>query len=233
MEASAAALDDSRKLKLLYFNIAGKGEPIRLLCHAAGLALEDYRFADRAEFTALKTSGALQFGQVPCLHVDGGKTQLVQSAAIMRFVARIAAPGKDHLWRGLSAEAAAKVDALMDQEADAFLGLRVAKYRARFGFGEDVMTEQNVASVTARINSEILPRHLGFLEAILKAGGTGWLAGTAQPTIADYFWVPSLKAVESGWAGDPEILKAFPGLTALMARFAALPDVQAYYASRA
>ena len=41
------------------------------------------------------------------------------------------------------------VDALMDQEADAFLGLRVAKYRARFGFGEDVMTEQNVASVTA------------------------------------------------------------------------------------
>lgn len=45
--------DDSRKLKLMYFNIAGKAEAIRLICAYAGLTLDDHRFKDRSEFAAM------------------------------------------------------------------------------------------------------------------------------------------------------------------------------------
>ena len=47
------SLDDSRKLKLMYFDGPGKGEAIRLICAYAGLSLVDHRFKDRAEFTAM------------------------------------------------------------------------------------------------------------------------------------------------------------------------------------
>ncbi|CAK0841035.1 unnamed protein product [Prorocentrum cordatum] len=64
--------------KLLYFNFPGKGECIRLAFHYGGIPFEDYRFSSREEFTKMKESGELQFGQVPALVVDG-KT-LTQSA---------------------------------------------------------------------------------------------------------------------------------------------------------
>ena len=51
------------KLKLMYFDIKGKGEPIRLALRYLGIPFEDYRFKD-GEFMELKTSGKLMFGQV-------------------------------------------------------------------------------------------------------------------------------------------------------------------------
>jgi glutathione S-transferase len=52
------------KLKLMYFDIAGKAEAIRLALTSAGLPFEDVRFQSRDEFIALKLSGYLRFGQV-------------------------------------------------------------------------------------------------------------------------------------------------------------------------
>ena len=49
------------KVKLTYFNIPGLGEPIRLVLALSGVPFEDYRFADRDEFLALKPK--LRFGQ--------------------------------------------------------------------------------------------------------------------------------------------------------------------------
>eukprot|EP00961_Rhodomonas_salina_P114075 1534773-Rhodomonas_salina.2 len=58
---------DQPKLKLYYFDIKGKGEPIRLLAAYSGLELEDYRFEGRDHFMKLKEDGTLPFGQVPPL----------------------------------------------------------------------------------------------------------------------------------------------------------------------
>jgi len=210
--------------KLLYFNFPGKGECIRLAFHYGGIPFEDYRFSSREEFTKMKESGELQFGQVPALVVDG-KT-LTQSAAILRFVGKRA---------GLYPEdpvLAAHVDAIMDQEADALMGFRVTKYQERFGFGAWLMTDENVAKLRADINRDIIPRHMGQLEKILEQGGTGWLAGTPEPTIADFFWVPTLQLLEKGdWNGDPTVMKPFAGLQGLVKRFLALPAVAEYYRS--
>lgn len=70
--------------KLNYFNGRGRGEIIRLIFAAADAKYEDnrVRFED---WEALKPTTPL--GQIPVLEVDG-KTQIPQSIAIARFVAR-------------------------------------------------------------------------------------------------------------------------------------------------
>ena len=71
--------------------------------------------------------GVLAFGQVPALEVREG-VMLVQSAAIMRYIGKHTSATCSTALYPEEAEAAAVVDALMDQEADLFAGLTVAKY---------------------------------------------------------------------------------------------------------
>ena len=67
------------KVKLMYFNIDGLGEPIRLALAQAGVPFDDHRFKE-GEFAKIKPT--LAFGQVPCLVVDG--REIVQTASILR-----------------------------------------------------------------------------------------------------------------------------------------------------
>ena len=81
-----------------------------------------------------------------------------------------------------------------------------------------------------------MPRHLGAIESQLKAGGTGWIAGTPMPSPADFAWAVRL--------GDylpmkdrlftPELrgLEAFPECKAFVKRFYELPEIVEYYAAR-
>jgi glutathione S-transferase len=113
------------KLKLYYFNLAGKGEAIRLACAYGGVPLEDFRMHAN-EFHELKVSGKIPFGQVPALSVDDD-IMLFQSAAIMRYVGKLAGlyPTNDDLY-------AAKIDMAVDSEIDLFTGLAVSRYRGAF-----------------------------------------------------------------------------------------------------
>ena len=77
------------KIKLIYFNIPGKAEPIRLALTYMGIEFEDFVFSDRSEFDELKASGKLMFGQVPALEVTlPGQEPLIlnQTHAILRHV---------------------------------------------------------------------------------------------------------------------------------------------------
>ena len=164
----------------------------------------------------------LAFGQVPALEVTkNGKTNfLFQSASILRFLAKIS--GKDSLYP-TDPVVAAHVDMICDQEADAFQGFRVARYKDRFGFSsETVLTPDVEKRVKATINRDIIPRHLGYMERLLKRGGTGYLAGTKEPTIADFFWYPTFVAVAEGWTGNPKALESFPLIQFFMTKCKAL-----------
>ena len=84
----------------------------------------------------------------------------------------------------------------------------------------------NTAAVRKAINDDILPRHLGFFNKVLEDGGTGWLAGTADPTIADFCIVPRLQWIKA--SGVPEIggdalFAPFPHVNALLDKFMAQP----------
>merc|ERR1712226_1317601 len=101
-----------------------------------GLAFEDYRFADRSEFASMKANGELSFGQVPALVVEdsGQKITLVQTAAIARYIAKIA--GEACGLYPADPLKAAQVDALVDRCTDMMCSVLCAKYQDRFGFDD-------------------------------------------------------------------------------------------------
>ncbi|CAJ1395887.1 unnamed protein product [Effrenium voratum] len=212
-------------LKLYYFNITGKGEAIRLFCAYAGLELEDYRFADREEFTALKADGTLPYGQVPLLEVDK-TTRIPQSAAILRYLAKIA--GGD-LYPSDPIQAA-RVDAALDQEADAFVGPTVASYTVRFGIE---LSDSQVDKAAALLSAEVMPRHFASIEAQLKASSSGWIADTKCPSPADFVWAcrfgDYLPTKDRLFTPELRDLEAFPACRAFVKRFYELPQVAEYY----
>eukprot|EP00948_MAST-09A_sp_MAST-9A-sp1_P000864 g864.t1 len=142
------------KLKLMYFNIPGKGEPIRLACSYLKIPFEDYRFKSREEFLSLKESGELPFGQVPCLKIqsndsDADEKSLVQSIAILKYVASLK-PGtlypKDDIFE------AAKIDSILLFEADAMLPVLVTRYTTRFSCGDDVISQEGHANLRKHLS---------------------------------------------------------------------------------
>eukprot|EP00934_Nitzschia_sp_Nitz4_P009023 Nitzschia sp. Nitz4//scaffold98_size77359//22004//22666//NITZ4_005543-RA/size77359-processed-gene-0.36-mRNA-1//-1//CDS//3329560742//9013//frame0 len=210
------------KLKLHYFNFPGRGEAIRLYCAYAGLELEDRRFNSWDDLTAMKNAGELPFGQVPLLEVDGTH-KLVQSTAILRYLSQIAGLfPKDPL-------EAANVDAWMTQDTDAFTGATVATYYERFGVQ---LTKETQAKTFEVFCNTVAPRHLGLIETAFKESPTGWIAGTTEPSAADFvwfcrlaFWVPE----KPEFSDKLKSLDDFPECKKFVERFRALPAIQAYY----
>mmetsp|Transcript_12635 Transcript_12635/g.20449 ORF Transcript_12635/g.20449 Transcript_12635/m.20449 type:complete len:222 (+) Transcript_12635:100-765(+) len=205
-------------MKLIYFNIPGKAEAIRLCATVGNVEMEDVRLTGD-EFAAMKST--MPYGQVPALDLGDGK-MLAQSSAILRYVAAV---GGLHPTDPL---AAAHVDALVAEEEDMFAGLSVSRYGPRFGFP---MTDEYRSQVRQKLNDEILPKHLSFLERKLAESTTGWLAGTEKPSIADFVFVPRLQWLVSGanTGIDNHLLAAFPKVTGLLSKMMALPEVVAWY----
>ncbi|MDJ0906693.1 MAG: glutathione S-transferase family protein [Woeseiaceae bacterium] len=70
--------------KLTYFDFpGGRGEPIRIAFHAAGIDFDDHRISFD-EF--LQTREQMRFSCAPVLHIDG--VAVTQSNAMLRFVGR-------------------------------------------------------------------------------------------------------------------------------------------------
>lgn len=218
-------VEQQPKLKLYYFDIKGKGEAIRLLCAFAGLELEDYRFGSRDEFNTLKADGTLAFGQVPLLEVDGTH-KLVQSAAILRYLGKLS---------GLYPEdplVAAKVDAILDQETDAFSGVTVCTYSTRFGIELDDSAKEKSYET---ISKEVLPRHLGNLEKLLEASSTGWLADTEEPSPADFAWYCRLAdalPTKSELSDSIKKMDGYPACKAFVEKMKSLDEIKEYYAKK-
>ncbi len=74
-----------KNLKLYYFDFhGGRGEPIRIALHAAGLAFDDVRWSFQ-EFGENRQK--LRFTAVPALEIDG--QLFTQSNAISRYVGKL------------------------------------------------------------------------------------------------------------------------------------------------
>lgn len=224
-----ADISDQYSLKLYYFNIAAKGEPIRLALKYLNIPFEDYRFSGYKEFLDMKASGELPFGQVPALKIteksSGKETLLAQSGSILRFIGRL--KSKNDFYPA-DPVLASVVDAIIDQEADAFASYRTVNYKDRNGFKE--FNEEQQQHFKDVINQEVIPPHLQKIVKLLKNGQTGWLAGTQHPTIADIFWGSSLQAVKLGWTGVGEkVFDDFPEINQFIEKFLAIDEVAEYY----
>ena len=214
------------ELKLYYFNIKGKGESIRLICAYGGLKLEDHRFESRCQFLAMKDSSRLSFGQVPMLEVDG-KATMVQSAAIMRYLGKLTGlyPMDDHIL-------AQKIDAIMDQVSDVFMGSTVLTYGLRYAIDMSPEAKEKCYGI---FNETVLPGHLKRAERVLESSATGWMAGTTEPSPADFVWYCSLvnMAAKKEISDENKSLSGFPKLKAFMGKFESLEAIKEYYRKEA
>eukprot|EP00521_Asterionellopsis_glacialis_P013859 CAMPEP_0195306276 /NCGR_PEP_ID=MMETSP0707-20130614/37117_1 /TAXON_ID=33640 /ORGANISM="Asterionellopsis glacialis, Strain CCMP134" /LENGTH=267 /DNA_ID=CAMNT_0040370489 /DNA_START=148 /DNA_END=951 /DNA_ORIENTATION=+ len=212
------------KLKLYYFDIKGRGESIRLLSAYAGLEMEDFRYTEPKQFIEMKENGTLPFEQVPMLEIDDGKHRIPQSSAILRYLAKLGGLyPKDPIL-------AAKVDAALDQEADAFLGPTVATYHRRYGI---VLNDEGLAKTAYLIATETMPQHLRCIDRLLAESSTGWIAGTEEPSPADFVWacrlvhyLPNQGNFFSEGLGK---LEGFPHCKKFVDKFMALPQIKKYY----
>jgi len=204
----------TNQVKLTYFDIDGLGEPIRYVLAISQVPFEDFRFAKREDFIAVKPK--LRFGQVPCLEVEG--EEYFQSASIMRFIAKhFASP-----LYPTNAKAAAAVDSLLEQIKDMDIGKGVASYKRRFGIPESVLNDDNAELCFDLWKSETMPRHLHFLETAASESVTMWIAGTAGPSIADVFLATQLNSYRKKW---PDLPRFPTKLQAIVDAVYALPAV--------
>jgi len=185
-------------LKLVYFNVRGRAQAFRYMCHDNGIAFEEV-FTPFEDWPKLKPT--TRFGQLPILYDDG--FEIAQSNAILRTIA------KKHGLYGSNDKEASLIDQINDQQEDTrltYLRLIYQEY--------DKEKDNFIKSI---------PDKLAVFEKVLKEnkGGPAFFVGekisyvdytvfdlldnlvTLSPTALDKF--PVLKAFHSRMAGRPKI----------------------------
>ena len=199
--------------KLTYFDFSGgRGEPIRIAFHAAGIEFEDNRISF-PEFAEMRASS--RFNSVPVLYIDGA--QVTQSNAISRFVGKLA---------GLYPE-----DDLQALYCDEVLGAveDLNHYVVRtFGLqGEELrQARENLADGW-------LSTYLKGFDDLLTRGGGEYFADN-QLTIADLKVLVQVNSVASGHLDHIPtdiVQRLAPSLLEHQKRVQNHPLVTAYYES--
>jgi len=191
--------------KLTYFDLKGRGEPIRLIFAAAGKKFAD----DRIKFDNWGTlKPTTPWGSLPILHV-GDKT-LGQSLTICRYLARKFKLIGANEWE------AAKCDEYVDAMNDLYIEW------IKFVFEKN---EEKKAELRQTFMNTSAPKYLEKFEAIQNDNGGDFLVGKSM-TWADIFIAGKLGAFEE--TVDPGILNAYSNLRNMKDAVFSNPAIKAY-----
>jgi glutathione S-transferase len=202
------------RYKLTYFDFdGGRGEPIRIAFHAAGIAFEDNRLSF-AQFSEMRQG--TRFNSLPVLEIDGAA--VTQSNALCRYVGRMA---------GLypaDALQALYCDEVLDAQED--LSHHIGP---TFGLkGEELRLARE------KLVSGWMSVYLRGLGQLLVRGGGKYFASGAL-TMADLKTFVQTRWLRSGTLDHVPtdlVQKLAPGLVEHQERVAQDPRVLAYYAAR-
>ncbi|CAD5213124.1 unnamed protein product [Bursaphelenchus okinawaensis] len=200
--------------KLTYFPVRGLAEPIRLCFHYAGEKFEDYRVPKDA-YGALKP--LTPYGQLPILEVDGH--QLVQSGAILRYVARkFNLIGKNE-WE------TAKADEIWSFFYDS---MRAHIRYTHFKGGKPDFPEDTEDSLYSTNFLPIAQKSLSVYSKFLREANSGF-ALPGGLSYADFVIAEHVQTIENL---DPNLAATHPDLLDYKRRIHALPQLHNYLASR-
>ena len=200
--------------RLTYFDIdGGRGEPVRIAFHKAGIAFHDDRISF-PEFMEKRTE--LRFTCAPVLYVDN--VAVTQSNAMCRFIGKKAGLYPDDPLQALYCdEAMDAVEDLLHQIVPTF-GLE----------GE------NLKEAREALADGWMTTYLRGLDELLERGGGDYFADN-RLTVADLKVFVQVRSLLSGnldhIPGDL-VQRVAPGLVAHAERVAANPAVTDYYESR-
>lgn len=222
--------------RLVYFNIEGAGEKVRLCFVLAGIKFEDKRISFD-EWGKLKPK--TKYGQLPILQVgEAGEAELHQSPAILKYVA-LASSSKS-LYPNDDPVKCVLIDemlALCGDFQNAWAPCMYASIRpAALGHFDvtDEAKKEIVGKLRAKFVAEDLPRFAGYFSKQIEQCGGAFLCGE-EPTIADCTLVPQLRYLTKGIAdGVPtDCLAPFTTITAYIDRFMSIPQVAKWYEDKA
>ncbi|GAX22540.1 hypothetical protein FisN_14Hh163 [Fistulifera solaris] len=220
------------KLTLTYFDIEGRGEPIRLCLALAGIPFEDERVAF-SDWKEMKPKAP--FGQLPYLKVDkedGSEPVFrTQSLGILRGLAREYAPD---LYLDVFAveEAMGIVDDMMDRFIPSmYISMRPAQYGHPADVAQTEEGKKTIKAMRERFVNQDLPVYLKQLETLLARHDNKFLASTDKPSIADCYAVPSLRSFTRNYLDHipGNCLDDHPLIVDYIKRFCALPEIQGRY----
>ena len=199
--------------KLTYFDFpGGRGEPIRIAFHAAGIEFDDHRISFE-EF--MQTRESMRFSCAPVLHADG--VEVTQSNAMLRFVGKHAGLyPEDPLQALYCDEAMDAVEDLLHQIVHTF-GLE----------------GKELESAREKLKSGWLTIFIKGLSELLERGGGEYFADN-RLTVADLKVFVQTRSLRSGTLDhipSDFVDELAPVLAAHEERVAADPVVTAYYES--
>jgi len=198
--------------KLIYFNLIGRGETIRMIFKMAGVEFEDFRI-ERDQFTP-EMKAETPFGQLPVLEVDGVK--LCQSNACARYLARkFNLVGKTDLEQ-------AQVDMIADCFEDSIRPV-IACFQEK--------DETKRAEMKKKYAEEQLPAYLALLEKLLTAnhGGDKFFVGDELTWVDLQFLSFAVWITHSGVQNS---IDSFPKLSALKKRVESIPKIAEWIEKR-
>lgn len=199
---------------LTYFDIdGGRGDPIRLAFHIAGLAFEDKRIGFE-QFAEIKPT--LPFGVIPVLDVDGHA--ITQSNAILRYIGKHAGLYPSDPIQALYCDEA--MDALEDTTHFVV---------QTFGLEGEALKRAREELAAGKLST-----YLSGLEKLLLRGGGEFFAD-GRLTVADLKVFVQTRALRAGnldYLPSDLVDRVAPQLVSHMARIADDPDVKRYYAKR-
>ena len=200
--------------KLTYFDFdGGRGEPIRIAFHAAGIEFDDYRISF-PEFSEMRAD--TRFNSVPVLDIDGAA--VTQTNALCRYVGRMAGLYPDD-----------ELQALYCDEAMEAIEDLLHRVVATFGLEGDELKKARKELVEGWLSI-----FLRGLRELLERGGGEYFADN-RLTMADLRVFVQTRSLRSGTLDHVPtdlIDRIAPGLVAHQERIAAEPEVIAYYESR-
>lgn len=222
--------------EVVYFDVAGRAEPIRICLHMAGIVdWKDTRIQGGTDdWPAMKATTPL--GALPLLKIggggnssdgkydDNGNDEIVtaasthcQSMALDRYAAKLAGmyPTDDPLQALYVDEVMDSLSEMMSSDKLPHCDDRVELQRLRQDFQHTVMT-----------------KYCTFVEAIINSNGGGRSVSTS-PSVADIIILIMVQAIQAGFWDfiDTNFFDAYPGILATCDSISNHDGVTSYYAS--
>ncbi|MDH4125690.1 MAG: glutathione S-transferase family protein [Gammaproteobacteria bacterium] len=203
------------KYKLSYFDFnGGRGEPIRIMFHAAGIAFEDNRLSFE-QFGQMRQG--TRFNSLPVLHVDG--VEVTQSNAMLRYLGKLG---------GLY-----PTDNLQALYCDEVMG---AVENLSYHIGQTMRLQgDELREARQKLLDGWLTTYIRGMGGLLARGGGKYFCDN-RLTVADLKAFIQTRWLQSGaldYIPRDALKKLAPALAEHQQRVEADPIVVAYYASRA
>jgi len=208
------------KLKLFYINPEGHAAVILLVLSYMEIPFEDHQIQEQRQFEYWNDRGEIFSDEVPALLVDDATIR--GRASITRFIARLSLQcGLKKKLYTLCATTNSIIDSIVEYECNSFFTFRVASKELNSENGLDCNSSEDDRSQKL-LNEANMSRHFDYLERLLSASQSDWLAGTEEPSIADLHWLLALTNTSDRMFGEADKLKEFPMLKSLLARYTTL-----------